>query len=101
MKAPWTCVMNGASDELLAGTAFAGDEHGGVSRADGLDGFEDANHSRALADEFVRTRNFVNLFAQALIFLLSAAMRQGILHEVRDLVRIERLGDVIVCAILE
>ena len=93
--------VNGAGDEFLAGAALAGDEDGGIGGADGFDGLEDALHGRALPDDVGGMRHVGDGFLEAGVLLQGVAMRHGLAHEVRDLVGIERLVDVVVGAVLE
>ena len=47
--------MDGAGDQFLAGSAFAGDQHRGIEIGDAADELIDALHLRAGADEPVAT----------------------------------------------
>ncbi len=62
---------------------------------------EDAIHGRALSDDLFRTRHFRDGFPQAHVLLFDALVGDGFLHQVRDFIGIERLGDVVVSAILQ
>ena len=69
--------------------------------ADGFDGVIDLLHRLALADDFFGASHFGDGLAQAHIFFLGAFVGERLLHEMGDLVGIERLGNVIVSAVLE
>ena len=101
MIAPVAGGMNGAGHEFLAGAALAGDEHRGIGGPDGLDGLEDALHGRALPDDVGGMRQVGDGLLEARVLLQGVAMRHGLGHQVRNLVGIERLVDVVVGAILE
>ena len=102
VEAPRARGVNGASHELLARAALAGDEHRGVGRPDGLDRGVELLHGRAVADDLGRMHGLCgDDLAQALGFLPRLAMRQGVGDEMRHVVGIERLGDVVVRAVLE
>ena len=94
-------VVDGARDQFFAGAAFAGDQHRGVGGRDGLDGVKDLLHGFALADDVLGTGDFGDGFAQAHVFFFGAFVSERLLHQMRDLVGIERLGDVVVGAVLE
>ena len=68
---------------------------------DGFDGVEDLAHRRALPDQVAGTRDFGDGFAQADIFFFRAPVGQRFFHQMRDFVRIERLADVVVGAVLQ
>ena len=93
--------VNRAGAKFLAGAAFAGDQHRGVGGANGLNGFKDADHRGALADNFLRPNHGSNGFAQADVLLFGALVGKGVVNGVSDVVRVEGLGDIIVGAILE
>ena len=46
-------IMNGAGDQFLAGSAFAGDEHGGVEIGDAAHQLIDALHAGAGSDDAI------------------------------------------------
>ena len=56
---------------------------------------------RALTDHFSRPRDFGDGLAQQHVLLRRPFMGQRILHQMRDLVRIERLGHVVISAVLQ
>jgi len=58
--------MDGASDQFLAGSAFAGDEHGGVEVGDAADELINALHLRAGADETVAAGGLFELLLDGL-----------------------------------
>ncbi len=93
--------MDGARDQFFPGAAFSGDKDRSVSGGDGLDGVEHLLHGLALADHVGRTLHFGHGLAQANVFLLYLAMGEGLLDLVGDVVGIERLGDVVIGAVLQ
>ena len=101
MKASRAAGMNGARHQFLSGAAFAGDEDRSIGWRDRLDGIEDVLHGGALADDVGRPRNLRDRLLQTDIFLLGAAMRHGFRDQVSDLVRVERLIDVVISPVLE
>ena len=101
MKTAHAGGMNGAHDQLFAGSALARDQDIGIGRADRFDGFENFAHRRALSHEIAGTRDFGDGFAQADVFFLGAAVGQSFFHQMRDFVRIERLADIVIGAVLQ
>src|ERR1035441_5002026 len=73
----------------------------GVGGRNRFDGIEDMLHRRALSNDVGGMRNFGNRLFQPRVLLLGAAMRHGFGDQVGDLVRIERLIDVVIGAVLE
>ena len=50
---PRRMAMNGPGDQLLAGAAFAGDQHRGIGRRDQRDALEHLLHGRAFAQQLL------------------------------------------------
>jgi hypothetical protein len=93
--------MDRAGAEFLAGAAFAGNQNGGVRRANRLDGFKNADHRGALSDNFLGANHGSNGFAQADVLLFRTLVGKGVVDTMSDIVRVKGLGDIIVGAILE
>src|ERR1022692_1471532 len=100
MKLSWASLMDRTRHQFLPRTALACNQHRSVRRTYSLNGVEDLAHGTALADQLARTRDFGDGLAQKHVLLSRSFMRQRILHQMRDLVRIERLGHVIIGAVL-
>src|SRR5579872_6073242 len=100
MKSSHAGSMDRFHNQFLAGAALSGDQHVGVGRSDCLNGFVHSSHRPTLANNISRSGGLSDRFAQAHILLLGAAMRERLLHQMRNLVRVERLTDVVVSAIL-
>ena len=98
-------LVQRARDQLLAGAALAGDQHGRVALRDGVDAVEQPQHRRAAPDDrprAVRARLALRqLGARLLQLALERALRADALHLQDDLVDVERLGEVVVRAFLE
>ena len=58
MEATQACDMNRPHDQLFACTAFACDEHIGISGTNGFDSVSDLAHGGALAYELTGTGRF-------------------------------------------
>jgi hypothetical protein len=85
-------VVQGAGDELLAGTRFAADEYGRSGRGDGLDLLEHPSQGSAVADdlpEIVLRADFLFqvevLLGQPVFQLTDLAVGLRVLHRNRDL----------------
>ena len=101
MKPPRTGMMNRARHQFLAGTAFPGDEHGRIGWPDGFYGVKHFLHRATLPDDVLRARHFRDRFLQPDVLLLGTFVSQRLLDQVRNLIGIERLGDIVIGAILE
>src|SRR5581483_983286 len=101
MESTGTGVVDRTGDKFFASTTLAGDEYRGVGGADGLDGIENAFHGDALADDVIRSSDLRDSFTKTNVLLFSTFVSEGFLHQMSDFVRIERLGDVVVGAVLE
>src|SRR5271165_1185696 len=101
MKPAQAGRVNSAHDELFAGAAFSCDENVGVGGPDGLDGVKDFAHGGTLPDNVAGIGGFGDGLAEADIFFFRAAMREGLLHQMRDFVGIERLAYVVIRAVLQ
>ena len=93
--------MNRARHQFFSSPALARDQHGSIGGTNGLNRVEDFAHGEALSDQFPRTRDFGDGLAQEHILLGCAFVRQRVLHQVRDLVRVKWLGYVVVGAVLQ
>ncbi len=100
MIAPHTAGMNGARHQLLSSTTLAGDEHSGVGGGDRLDGVEDPLHGNALADNVRRMCDLRDCLFKPGVLLLGATVGHRLGDQMRDLVRIERFGHVVVGPVL-
>ena len=85
-------IVDRARDELLAGAALAGDQHGRARRRDALDGAEHAAHHLALADQAPEPRLARHLVAQAHDFLFERAALEELAHLDAQRVDLEGLG---------
>ena len=88
--------MDRARHHFLARAAFAGDQHGSFRGRHHFDQLDDLAHRRALADQLGAGQRFLQVLAQAHHFAPRPLVLQRVRHQVRELVRIHRLGDVIV-----
>ena len=101
--------MQRAGDELLAGAALAGDEHGAVAARHGPDGPEHLEHLRALAHDAVAVQRLEEFLAVQRVHVLlqdgdvafERARRDGVAHDVAQLRDLDRLGEVVVGAVLQ
>ena len=91
-------LVQRARDELLAGAALAGDQHGRVGLGDAVDQVADLPHRRARADDLARQRAAVDLLAQPLDLGAQRAVLHRALERERELLDLERLGDEVVGA---
>ncbi len=92
--------MDCTSDEFLAGTALAVNEHGGSTACDFADEFEHLDHLAALSDHGRCTRAFTERAPEMTVFTDQLAMFDCTLRDQNYLVEIDRLCDVIECALL-
>ena len=69
-------LMQGPGDQLLAGAAFPGDEHGGLGRRDLAHRLQNLLHRRRFADDIFQPVFFVQLLPQRLVFNLERLMPQ-------------------------
>ena len=100
MITPRAGIVDGASHQFFSRAAFAGDQHRGIGGTDGFNGVHHAPHGRAVAHQLIGTRDLRVLFAEALVFLLRTLMRERLAHLEGDVFGVERLGHVIVGAVL-
>src|SRR5262249_10065564 len=83
------------SDQLLAGAAFAVDEHAAVGRRGECDLLAQRLHRYAFTDHLVA---LLELGPQPAILLLQSQVFERILHDDNDLLERERLFDEVECA---
>ena len=93
--------MDRARHQLLAGARFAGDEHAGVGARDLLHDAEDLLDGVAFADDVLEAVFFAQLAAQEAVFLEQRLLRQRVAHHGLEMVVGERLGDVVVGALVQ
>ena len=93
--------MEGVGDGLLTRAAFALDEDGRVAPGRGLDDVVNAAHGLAVADELVHAAHERQLLLEPLLAVNEPAALERLPDEMQDLVRRERLGDVVVRAPLD
>ena len=93
-------VVQRARDQLLAGAALAGDEHRGLGRRDPAHQLEHPLHRRRLADQAVEAEAPLQLGAQLEVVAHQRALLERALDDDVDLVDLERLGQVVVGAVL-
>jgi hypothetical protein len=89
-----------ARDQLLAGAGLAGDQHAGLDRVDLGDQLEHLLHRAALAEQLGEPDPAGELVAQREVVLDQRALLQGAADHRVDLVDLERLGQVVVRALL-
>ena len=85
-------AMDGAGDQLLAGAAFAGDEHAGIARGHQSDALEDVLHRRTAADNLFGSGGIITRLGRG---FRSRPTLEGTVDAVDGLLQIERLGQVI------
>ena len=90
-------AVNGAGDELLSGSAFSGDEHGGVARRHQGDALERGLHHGAAADELLRVGG-VGVRRRGGVRRRPALQRP--VDRLQRLAQVERLGEVVEGAVL-
>src|SRR5665213_2024198 len=91
--AAFAVIMNGAGDQLLAGTVLAQDEHGNIGWRD-LPG--DAHHllrRGAVADDALETGGILDLLLKHLVLLLQRRPLGGAVHLGPKMLQIQRLFD--------
>ncbi len=81
---PAAVVVKGPGDQLLAGAALAGDQHGAVGICDLLDHVEDTPQSRAGSDDVLEAVALVELALEDPVLGLEAAVFDGLFHEPSD-----------------
>ena len=101
MKSSRAGLMDRACHQFFSGAALPCNQHGCVCRANGLNRIEDFAHGAALTDHFSWAGHCGDGLAQEHVLLDRPFMRQGVLHEMRDLVRVQRLGYIVIGAILQ
>ena len=88
--------MKGAGDDLLAGAALAGDEHGRLGVAEAGEELVDLAHRGAVAKERVVAWAFGGLGAKALHLLVQSTMGGRALDRDREDVLFDGLADEVV-----
>ncbi len=84
-------IVHGARDQLFAGARFAEDQHGADRLGDVADQLEDVAHPRALAEDAVERRLFVQLPAKRGDFVFERPLAQRPLHHELQVFEIDRL----------
>src|SRR5690606_939720 len=84
-------VVDGAGDQLLAGAALAGDQHGGVGAGDLADGGAQLLHGGRAADQVAAAQ----VVAQLGVLPAQLVLLEGAARHHAQLVRPERLGEVV------
>ena len=92
--------VNRFSNEFFSGSRFALNENGAVEACDRIDEFEDAMHRAARADNVVEPVLLVQLFSQVLILKPQLALLESLANHDRQLDELERLRQIVVCALL-
>ena len=92
--------MDVAGQKFLAGARLAGDQHVAVGRRDLRGGLQQLLHHRVLGDDLDLALELLDLLAQLGVLLLQRHLLQGRPDGLPDIVEVERLGDVIVGALL-
>src|SRR6266700_1868496 len=88
--------VDGLGDEFFPRTAFSGDHHGAVCRADHFDHLEELLHLLALPDEISHSMYFAELAPQVRVFFAQAAIFQrAVDNELQFFDKILGLEDVI------
>ena len=93
-------AMNGARDHFLAGAALTGDEHRRVVLGDPRDERQCPPHGRTLGDETALGGSRGQLRSEAGHFLPQSLPLLRLAQGEHDLVRAERLGEIVVRAFL-
>ncbi len=93
--------VDGARDQLFAGAALAGDEHGGVSLGHLGDQLVEPHHRGVAAHQLVEAMRAVQLRAQVTHLALKHPLVRRLPHQGQDLLHIEGLHDVVVRAGLD
>ena len=101
MKFSRTGLMDRARHQFLAGPTLSRNQHRSVRGTNGFDGVENLAHGAALADHFSRPRHFRYGLTQEDVLLRRPLMFQSFFHEVRNLVRIEGLGHIVISSVLQ
>src|SRR5262249_52408904 len=77
-------LMNGPRDLLLPGAGLTLDQHGRGGVGDILDQLEDRVHTRALADDVLERKLFLELVAELDHFVLELPLAWGPVHTSRS-----------------
>ena len=93
--------MDRARDQLFAGARFAGNEHAGIGARDFLHDAEDRLDRIAFADDVFEAILLAQLAAQKMVFLEQRLGFERVAHLVLQMIVGERLGDVVVGALLQ
>ena len=93
--------MNRARDQLLAGARFAGDQHAGIGARDFFHDAEDRLDRVALADDVFEAILLAQLAAQETVFAEQRLGFERVAHLVLQMIVGERLGDVVVGALVQ
>ncbi len=88
-------TVHSASDQLLSGAAFAGDENAGIARRHQGDALEDHLHGRTGADDLFRPGDRTRGPGIGRRLVLKGTALQSTGHRFQGLIEIERLGQII------
>src|SRR5262249_8837360 len=93
--------MNRTRDQLLAGARFSGDEHAGVGARDFFHHPEHLLDGVALADDVFETILLAQFVMQVAVFLEEALFLERVAQHRLEMLVGERLGDVVIGALVE
>ena len=93
--------MNRARDQFLAGARFAGDQHAGVGARDFFHDAEDLLDRVAFADDVLEAIFVAQLAAQETVFPEQRLALERVAHHRLQMIVGERLGDVVVGALVQ
>ena len=93
--------MNRARDQFLAGARFAGDQHARIGARDFFHHAEDALDGVAFADDALEAILLAQFLAQKSILAEQRLALERVAHDLFQMIVGERLGDVIVGALMQ
>ena len=93
--------MNRARDQFLAGAGFAGDQHARIGARDFFHDAEDRFDRVALADDALEAVLLAQFLAQKSVLAEQRLAFERVAHHLFQMVVGERLGDVVVSALVQ
>ncbi|GBD93913.1 hypothetical protein BMS3Abin05_01508 [bacterium BMS3Abin05] len=93
--------MDGAGNQFFPCAAFASDKHGGIRTGNRANHIQNGLYPGAFSDNLIKIIELLNLSSQPDVFFGQFSLVHGIFDYMLQIIRIERLGHIIISAGLD